>query len=253
MTAGIASATRMRTVLVFSGLDPSGGAGLAADLGAIAAQGVHALPIVTALTVQDHNRVYALEAVATALIVRQALALEGAVTIDAVKLGIPGNRANAEAIAACIRRLRQRDPGLPVVLDPVLASGHGDALVDGGDARAALAPLLALATVLTPNSGEAQLLDLSACAHVLITGGHADGPDVINRWHSAEQNKQWRWPRLAGQFHGSGCTLAAAIAARLALGEPMEQALDQAQAYTHRALAAAFALGAGQRIPRRCH
>ena len=253
MSASGAGAARMRTVLVFSGLDPSGGAGLAADLGAIAAQGVHALPIVTALTVQDHNRVHAVAPVATAWIVRQALALERAVTIDAVKLGVPGNRANGEAIADCIERLRQRNPSLPVVLDPVLASGHGDALVDGGDARAALASLLALATVLTPNSGEAQLLDLSACAHVLVTGGDAGGPEVINRWHSAGKLREWRWPRLAGQFHGSGCTLAAAIAARLALGEPVEQALAVAQAYTHRALAAAFALGAGQRIPRRFH
>lgn len=243
---------RARTVLVFSGLDPSGGAGMAADITAIAAHGVHALPIVTALTVQDHNRVHAVEPVDAAMIARQAQALEKSVAIDAVKIGIPGNRANAEAIAASIARLRRSQPHLPVVLDPVLASGLGDALAHG-DARAALEPLLALATVALPNLGEAQLLDTSSCAHVLVTGGHGGGEQVSNRWFSGGQKWEWRWERLPGEFHGSGCTLAAAVAARLALGEPVGSALDTAQAYTHRALAESFAIGAGQRIPRRVH
>ena len=239
-----------RTVLVFSGLDPSGGAGIAADLGAIGAQGVHALPVITALTVQDHNRVHALEPVDASLIARQAQALERTVAIHAVKIGIPGNRANAEAIAACIVRLRRSQPNLPVVLDPVLASGHGDALAEG-DARAALGPLLALATVITPNLGEAQLLDTWRCAHVLVTGGHGAGALVVNRWSGQGGEREWEWPRLAGDFHGSGCTLAAALAARLALGERLEVALGVAQAYVHRTLAAAFSIGAGQRIPQR--
>jgi hydroxymethylpyrimidine/phosphomethylpyrimidine kinase len=241
-----------RTVLVFAGLDPSGGAGIAADLTAIAAQGVHALPVITALTVQDHNRVYGVEPVDAALIVRQAQALIDAIEIDAVKIGIPGSRANAEAIATLLAALRERRPGLPVVLDPVLASGHGDTLTRG-DARAALAPLLALATVVTPNLGEAQALDTSACEHVLVTGGHGEGPQVVNRWLSAGQHWDWRWERLPGEFHGSGCTLASAIAARLALGEPMGKALDVAQAYVQRALAQSFSIGPGQRIPRRFH
>jgi hydroxymethylpyrimidine/phosphomethylpyrimidine kinase len=239
-----------RTVLVFSGLDPSGGAGIAADLTAIAAQGVHASPVITALTVQDHNRVYQVTPVDTALIEQQAAVLLEAIGIDAVKIGIPGNLANAVAMAAVITRLRQRNPGLPVVLDPVLASGHGDAL-SRGDARAALAPLLAIATLVTPNLGEAAALDTSACPHVLTTGGHGEGAEVCNQWRGAGGPRQWRWPRLTGEFHGSGCTLAAAIAARLALGESMEAALDAGQAYVQRTLAAAFSLGPGQRIPRR--
>lgn len=246
-----------RTVLVFSGLDPSGGAGIAADLTAIAAQGAHALPLVTALTVQDQNRVYGVEPVAAALLVRQAEALAAALRIDAVKIGIPGSRANAEAIAAIIGKLRQRDPALPVVLDPVLASGHGDALtVDGGgraDALAALAPLLPLVTVLVPNLAEDAAIDSAACAHVLVTGGHGSGALVVNRWRGGGQQREWRWPRLAGEFHGSGCTLAAAIAARLALGETVDTALEAAQRYVQRALAESFAVGPGQRIPRRVH
>lgn len=238
------------TVLVFSGLDPSGGAGVAADIAAIAAQGAHALPVITALTVQDHNRVYEVAPVDAALIERQAKALMAAIEIDAVKIGIPGSLANAGVIAALILLLRERLPGLPVVLDPVLASGHGDALARG-DARAALAPLLPLATVVTPNLGEAAALDTSACRHVLVTGGHAEGPKVINRWQSAGQEWEWCWERLPGEFHGSGCTLASAIAARLAQGEPVGRALDCAQAYVHRTLAGSFQIGPGQRIPRR--
>lgn len=246
MTNGISEPT----VLVFSGLDPSGGAGIAADLTAIAAQGVHALPIVTALTVQDQNRVYGVEPVASELLLRQADALMAALRIDAVKIGIPGSRANAEAIASVILRLRARFPLLPVVLDPVLASGHGDVLTRG-DAAAALAPLLPLATVVVPNLLEAEALDTSRCQHVLVTGGHGDGPFVINRWYCGKQQREWRWARLAGEFHGSGCTLAAAIAARLALGDALGDALDTAQHYVQHTLAASFRVGPGQRIPRR--
>ena len=251
MKAAALPAGRAPAVLVFSGLDPSGGAGIAADLLAIAAQGAHALPVVTALTVQDQNRCYAVEPVDSALIARQGAALIAAFDIGAVKIGIPGNRANAEAIALLIAKLRARDPALPVVLDPVLASGRGDALAQG-DALAALAPLLALATLATPNLAEASSLGAQPCPNLLVTGGHADGLEVINRWRADDGAvRAWRWPRLPGEFHGSGCTLAAAIAAHLALGVGMEQALTLAQSYTHHTLARAFAFGPGQRIPRR--
>ena len=116
------------TVLVFAGLDPSGGAGLAADIVSIAAQGAHALPVITALTVQDNDRVFGVEAVAPELLRRQAQALIDKMAIHAVKIGIPGSAANAAVIAQLIAQLRLARPGLPVVLDPVLASGHGDVL-----------------------------------------------------------------------------------------------------------------------------
>ena len=237
-------------VLVFAGLDPSGGAGISADIEAIGAQGAHALPIVTALTVQDNNRVHEVAPVDSALIVRQARALIASVAIRAVKIGIPGNRANAEAIAGLIAQLRRDFPGLPVVLDPVLASGLGDPL-SRGNALEALAPLLEVTTVLVPNLPEAQALGATGCQHVLVTGGHASGAEIINRWHYAGRVREWGWPRLAGEFHGSGCTLAAAIAGRLALGEPVEEALDRAQRYCAHTLAAAYAIAPGQRIPQR--
>jgi hydroxymethylpyrimidine/phosphomethylpyrimidine kinase len=241
------------TVLVFSGLDPSGGAGMAADVLAIAAQGAHALPVVTALTAQDQNRVHAVEPVQASLLEQQARLLVDAARIDAVKIGIPGSRVIADQVADIIARLRLRQPRLPVVLDPVLASGHGDALTRG-NAVQALARLLPLATVVTPNTLELAALRAQGLLgaggsgpEVLVTGGHEDGEQVVNRW----RDQSWRWPRLSGSFHGSGCTLASALAARLALGESLAVALEVAQTYTHRTLEAAFAIGAGQAIPRR--
>jgi hydroxymethylpyrimidine/phosphomethylpyrimidine kinase len=238
------------TVLVFAGADPSGGAGIAADILAIAAMGAHALPVITALTVQDNDRVFEVMPVAAEVVRRQALALIDKIDIHAVKIGIPGNRANAEAIAQLIGELRQHVPGLPVVLDPVLASGAGDFLTRAE----ALAPLLALATLIVPNLPEARALSLESGGHardVLVTGGHADGEFVINRWLGEEGEKNWQWPRLPGEFHGSGCTLASAIAARLACGDRMEQALGTAQQFCHGALAGAFSIASGQRIPQR--
>lgn len=284
---------RRRCVLVFSGADPSGGAGIAADILAIRAQGAHALPVITALTVQDNDRVYEVLPVEPDVVLRQARALAARVTVDAVKIGIPGSAANARAIAQVIAELRAElragaGDTLPVVLDPVLASGHGD-LLSRGDAVQALAALLPLVTLITPNGPEALALARTGstaeaaeaaasaaespagadadsqraarvllgqgCRHVLVTGGHGGGDTVINRWFSAAptpgQERAWHWARLPGEFHGSGCTLAAAAAGLLAQGVPMQQALARAQDYTHGALAAAFAIAPGQRIPQR--
>ena len=303
-------------VLVFSGADPSGGAGMAADIQAITAMGAHALPVLTAITVQDNNRVHAVMPVAPEVVLQQARTLLAQVPVAAVKIGIPGSADNAQAIATLLGELRathraaagaapgwaQRlysDP--PVVLDPVLRSGHGDAL-GRDDAVRALAPLLPLATLVTPNGPEAaalagaaqaagakpaardgaELIEAAArgrlasvaqawqgtphgealaharalralgCAHVLVTGGHEEGTDVVvNRWLGPDRQQNWSWPRLPGSFHGSGCTLAAAIAALLALGNSMAQALTKAQGYTQRALAASYAIAPGQRIPQR--
>ncbi|VXB49603.1 hydroxymethylpyrimidine/phosphomethylpyrimidine kinase [Massilia sp. 9I] len=239
------------TVLVFAGLDPGGGAGLAADIAAIGALGGHALPVATALTVQDNNRVHEVQPVDAGLILRQADALIDSCSIDAVKIGIPGSRENAAVIARLLRQLRAADPGLPVVLDPVLASGHGDAL-GTGNAIAALAELLPLATVLVPNLPEARALGAVPCEHVLVTGGHGEGELIVNRWlRDGVEQRAWRMPRLPHHYHGSGCTLAAAIAARLALGDTMSEALEHAQDYCHQTLAHAFWIAPGQRIPRR--
>ncbi|USX13645.1 hydroxymethylpyrimidine/phosphomethylpyrimidine kinase [Oxalobacteraceae bacterium OTU3CAMAD1] len=273
MTATGPGAAARPCVLVFAGMDPSGGAGIVADAQAVAGQGAHALCVVTALTVQDNDRAYEVQPVEPDLVLRQARALTGKIAIAAVKIGIPGSAANALAIAQVIRALRALQPELPVVLDPVLASGHGDTL-SRGDAVAALAPLLPLVTVLTPNGPEAlalsghatpdpqaqaQVLRALGCRHVLITGGHGDGDEVVNRWfgpgaepgNTPPATQQWRWQRLDGGFHGSGCTLASAIAGQLALGTPTGCALDQAQYYCNAALRDAYTVAPGQRIPLR--
>ncbi len=257
-------------VLVFSGLDPSGGAGLQADIQAITALGSHPLPLVTVLTVQDNDRVFGLHPVSPLILQQQAQVLIDKVPIPgiaAIKIGIVGTLHNARVIADCIRQLRAKQLDLPVVLDPVLASGHGDALALE-NAIQVLTPLLPLATVITPNLPEAMalcgnnlplekqaqsLLD-QGCQNVLIKGGHGSGTEVENHWFNQNgMTRSWRWLRLSGAFHGSGCTLASAIAALLAQGYMMEAAMQSAQAYCQQALGSAFMIADGQAMPNRSH
>ncbi|WP_050467278.1 bifunctional hydroxymethylpyrimidine kinase/phosphomethylpyrimidine kinase [Herbaspirillum chlorophenolicum] len=255
-------------VLVFSGSDPSGGAGMQADIPAISALGCHPLSVPTALTVQDNVSVFAVHALDPELVRHQAQVLIDRFDIAAVKLGIAGSRENAETIAALIGQLRAKNPALPVVLDPVLANGKGDNL-SKDDAARVIEPLYALATVITPNLNEAQRLcgDVPAlqqarelmrrgCQHVLLKGGHgAQQEDVVNRWYAGQpdagESANWRWTRLPDEFHGSGCTLAAALSACLARGLAMREAIDLAQRYTQHALSTSYAIAAGQRIPNR--
>ena len=250
-------------VLVFAGSDPSGGAGISADIEAIAAQGAHALPIITAITVQDNDRVFAVHPVATDLILQQAQVLADKITIRAIKIGIIANRSNALALATWISAYRILHPEVPVILDPVLASGHGDAL-STDNAVDSLAPLLKMATLITPNLPEATRLCPSATslpeqakllmshgADVLIKGGHDSTAMVTNTWFHQDDSTSWQWPRLPGSFHGSGCTLAAAIAAQLACGNTLHQSLESAQNYCHLTLQHSYAIADGQRIPQR--
>ena len=250
-------------VLVFAGLDPSGGAGVQADIEAIAAMGAHALTIVTTLTVQDNDHVKAVHAVDAGILREQVRVLCEKFQIAAVKIGITGSQENVTVIAETIKRLRQETPDLAVVLDPVLASGQGDAL-SREDAVSMMRPLQSLATLITPNLPEVKRLcdgDTSLVAqaanllrttpHVLIKGGHGEGDEIINTWFSASHEQTWCWLRLSGSFHGSGCTLASAIAACLATGLDMQQALSTAQYWVQGSLAKAYSIADGQRIPAR--
>jgi len=250
-------------VLVFAGSDPSGGAGIAADIEAIAAQGAHALPVITAITVQDNDRVFAVHPVPAELILRQAQTLADKITIRAIKIGIVANRNNALALAGWIAAYKTRYPKVPVIIDPVLASGHGD-LLSTEDAVAALAPLLPVATLITPNLPEAARLCPTAAsvleqatqlmrhgADVLVKGGHASDAMVTNTWFRTNGSSSWQWSRLAGSFHGSGCTLASAIAGQLACGNSLPVALETAQNYCYHALQNSYAIADGQRIPER--
>lgn len=248
-------------VLCLSGLDPSGGAGLQADIETIAALGGHALGVATCLTVQDTRNVAAVVPTDPALLRRQLEALLADSPPQAIKLGLLGAMEQLPVILEAIGRCR-----VPVVCDPVLRAGGG-ALLHGEAAVAALRErLLAAVTVLTPNAAEARRLspgaaDLDACGaallaagcrRVLITGGDEPGAQVTNTAYAPGQEpRRWRWPRLPETFHGAGCTLASAVAALLARGEALDQALERAQQWTQNSLQRALVVGQGRRIPGR--
>jgi len=251
-------------VLAFSASDPTGGAGVQADLLTIASLGCHPLSVLTALSAQDTRGVEAMKAVETAWITRQARVLLDDIPVAAFKLGLLGSARNAEAVAAILAE----HPRTPVVLDPVLASGRGDALTDDETVKALRSTLLPLTTVLTPNSLEARRLARAAsdaslavcaqalgalgCKYVLVTGTHEPGDQVVNTLYGAGGVlREDRWPRLAGEYHGSGCTLASAMAAFLARGLEVPEAARRAQEYTWHALQSGFAPGRGQRLPNR--
>lgn len=247
-------------VLSIAGHDPTGGAGLQADIEAIGAQGAHALSLITALTVQDTHNVRQLRPVAVDLLAQQAACLFDDCQVSAVKLGLLGEVDQIPLIAGWLRQLR-----VPVVLDPILRAGGGAELLGSELTVAMQAELFPQTTVLVPNAAEARrlsgqqdlmsaglkLLD-SGAANVLITGGDEATAEVENLWfQEGRLARRFVWTRLPGGFHGAGCTLASALAARLALGESLETALIEAQAYTHRSLRCATHPGGGRGIPDR--
>ena len=241
-------------VLSFAASDPTGGAGLQADILTIAALGCHPVSVLTALTVQDTSGVAGVHAIEAGWIVQQARRLLADFRVAAFKTGVLASPENVRAIAALLSEY----PEVPLVVDPVLASGRGDALASDAGLLALKEKIIPLATVATPNRIEAQRLggarELLAlgCRFVLVTGTHADTPEVINTLYDAGGvAREDRWPRLPGSYHGSGCTLASAIAASLAKGSDVNEAVGIAQEYTWKSLAAGFRPGAGQSIPNR--
>jgi hydroxymethylpyrimidine/phosphomethylpyrimidine kinase len=250
----------MKTILAIGGHDPCGGAGIQADIESIAANGGHAVTAITALTVQDTINVSRIEPVPVDLF-RQVLAtLDDDLSFDAIKIGLIGDAGIAEAIADFL----ESHTGIPVVLDPVLAAGGGREMSSQAIREQMLEKILPHVSLVTPNLPEARRLtgkdDAASCASllldkgaeaVLITGGHDEGDSIINRWYDASGEQRFEWERLKGGFHGSGCTLASAVAVFLARGMPMKLALRLAQAFTHDALAKAGQVGRGQKIPRR--
>ena len=253
---------RARPVVVcFGGLDPSGGAGVQADIESIAAAGAHAAPIVTALTEQDTRQVYGFQLVEASLLCAQAARVFADMAPAAIKVGMLGSVGNLSVIAELARQFDY----LPLVVDPVLTADSGGPLSVGNLIDALRKELIPLTTLLTPNTQEllqltgeqshqqaaTQLID-SGCRAVLVTGTHADTPAVINTLYQSDRPPlAQHWPRLPYSYHGSGCTLASAIAARLALGEALEAAVINAQAYTWESLNRASQPGKGQWIPAR--
>lgn len=247
-------------VLCFSGHDPSGGAGIQADIETLTALGCHAATVVTALTEQDTLDVKKLIPQTPEDIIRQAGALIRDFQVACFKIGLVGHADTAHAVQSVIAGC----PDIPVVLDPVLAAGGGAELSDERLIKA-LNGLLPRVTVLTPNSPEARrlaqrqelpecgrILREQGCRYVLITGAHEQTLSVKNQvFYGDGLSKTYKWQRLPGSYHGSGCTLASAVAAFLARKRPPLQALLKAQAYTWRSLEAGYRPGKGQSVPDR--
>ena len=254
-------------VLTFAASDPTGGAGLQADLLTLAAMGCHPLSVVTALTVQDTRGVDDLLAIDSDWVVDQARKVLEDMPVAAFKLGVLGSVENIAAIAEILSDY----PEVPVILDPVLASGRGDSLSNEDMINALRELIVPQTTVLTPNSMEARRLaeedededdpELDACASrliacgcefVLITGTHENTLEVINTLYGEKGVVRTdRWKRLPGSYHGSGCTLASAIAATMANGLDVPEAVRESQEYTWQALAHGFRPGMGQHLPDR--
>ena len=250
-------------LLCLSGHDPSGGAGIQADIEAAAALGVHAATVITAHTVQDSRNVARVAAADPALMREQFEALAADLKIAAIKVGLLADAGQPALIAQWARQL-----GVPLVVDPVLRAGGGADLASLALIDALKRDLMPATTVLTPNAAEARRLTgltrlddcgkallFHGCTNVLITGGDEPGDGVVNHWYgvkgAAGFSRRFAHARIEGSFHGAGCTLAAGIAALLARGETVEQALVDAQAYTHGALQAGHAPGRGRKFPRR--
>lgn len=254
-------------VLAFAAADPTGGAGVQADLLTLAAMGCHALSVITAITVQDTAGVENLQAIDSDWVVDQARLVLEDMPVAAFKIGVVGSIENIAAIAEVVSDY----PDVPLIFDPVLASGRGDELATEDMISTMRELLLPQTTILTPNSREARRLAQSdedddeialagaaekliglGCEYVLITGTHENTPQVVNTLYGSEGVlRSDSWERLPETYHGSGCTLAAAIAATLANGLELPEGVREAQEYTWQTLNAGFRPGMGQYIPDR--
>ncbi len=253
-------------VLSFAASDPTGGAGIQADLLTLSSMGCHALTVVTAITVQDTAGVEDMLPIDADWVSDQARVLLEDMPVAAFKIGLVGSVENCAAIAEVVSDY----PDVPLILDPVLASGRGDEMATEELIEAMREMLIPQTTIITPNSLEARRLaddggdeerSLEDCAkrilemgceYVLITGTHENTPQVINTLYGQQGViRSDSWERLSGSYHGSGCTLASAIAATLANGLDIPEAVREAQEYTWQTLNAGFRPGMGQHIPDR--
>lgn len=251
-------------VMCFSGLDPTGGAGISADIEALASMGCVCAPIITCLTVQDSITVRRIQPVDAELIKDQARAVLADMPVAAFKIGLIGSVDIVEAIADIL----QEHPGLPVILDPVLSAGGGTPLASDPVIKAIRSLLLPLTSLCTPNSPEARALaggqhNLTNCAMslleqgceaVLITGSHESTPVVHNQYFGDRAEPEiFSWERLPAIYHGSGCTLAASCAGLMAQGIDSFTAVTEAQEFTYESLKQGQPIGRGQWHPNRLY
>ena len=250
------------TILVIAGHDPSGGAGIQADIETIHALGSFPATVVSSLTVQDSRNVEGIYPVPGDLIRHQAFAILNDYEVKAIKIGLLGSVENAIAVADILAANKH----IPVVLDTVLAAGGGAELSTTELLETIVTRLLPHTTLVTPNSVEARRLtnetSLDQCADMLlragakaalITGEHEQTDQVTNTLYRPNRRPTCEhWTRLPDKYHGSGCTLASAIATLLGQGVALNEAVSQAQQYTWETLEQSLRPGKGQRIPNRC-
>ncbi len=248
-------------VLVIAGSDSGGGAGIQADIKTITALGAYAATAVTALTAQNTLGVHGVLPVPADFVRLQIAVVLDDIGADAVKTGM---LADADIIVAVAEELRKRADGVPLVVDPVMVAKGGASLLAEGAVAALTTRLLPLATVLTPNLPEAQVLagmaigDVDAMRQaasvllglgpraVLLKGGHLAGDTVVDLLASGEGIEAFSAPRIQSRnTHGTGCTLASAVAAGLAQGVALRDSVLRARAYVRAAIAAAPGFGSG--------
>jgi hydroxymethylpyrimidine/phosphomethylpyrimidine kinase len=246
-------------VLTIAGSDSGGGAGIQADLKTMLAHGVHGMSVITAVTAQNSLGVQGIWALPDEAIRAQFRSVVGDIGVDAIKTGMLGT---AQTVATVAELIAEQAPGVPLVVDPVCVSKHGDRLIDADAVRALAERLFPLATVVTPNLDEAALLTRlepdtppEILAQLLLTfgpewalvkGGHATGDpvDYLRSRTGAEQ--YFGGAREDNRHtHGTGCTLASALASLLARGASVPAAMTGAKAYITGAIAAGFPLGSG--------
>jgi hydroxymethylpyrimidine/phosphomethylpyrimidine kinase len=256
-SAAVAERDRIRVCLSIAGSDSGGGAGIQADLKAFAAAGVHGTTAVTAITAQNTRAVEAVESVSPAMIVAQTRAVAEDLGVDAVKIGMLGSVATIDAVASALDLL---DPGTPIVVDPVMIAESGARLLEPDAQTALFERIVRRATVVTPNVPEARVLagDEALADEALARAVHARGAHavVVTGGHRQEATDLLfdgaRMVALPGErhgdgaAHGSGCTHSSTLAARLALGDDLEQAARAARSAAGRAVRDGLrTLGAG--------
>jgi len=250
----------MRTALTIAGSDSSGGAGIQADLKTFQAHGVFGMTAITAVTVQNTRKVYDIQEIAPAIVKGQILCLFDDIDIHAVKIGMVSDVALIDAIAEALAQVECP----PVVLDPVMISKSGYALLKEDAQQALIERLFPLAEVVTPNIFEAErlvghtiastaemqtaaqeILDLGA-RQVVIKGGHSQDADATDILYDGQTWRELTSPRYAtSNTHGTGCTFSSAIAANLALGHSFFDAVALAKTYISGAIRNALDIGRG--------
>jgi len=248
-------------VLIIAGSDSGGGAGIQADVKAVTALGGYAATAIAALTAQNTLGVFGVHAVPVDFVVQQMTLVLDDIGADALKTGM---LATAEVIEAVAATVAERAPGVPMVVDPVMVAKGGHPLLEPSAESALRDSLLPLAALLTPNAPEAEALagdritdtdDLERVGRrllamgpkaVLMKGGHLPGDTVVDVLVSADGAQRFQGPRIdTGATHGTGCTLASAIACGLAQGRTLADAVARGRAYVRRAMETAPGLGQG--------